>query len=140
MRELATSDCPATAPTLVALHSLPQPQLLQLCLLVAMLVARVVEGPVVELLLGGPAASHAAAAALPPAAPLLIYRCSAGGRRQLHLHIPTVIPTVLASGRHHGSSAYGSYWGCGMRGVGFLEDINNSQLLQGLAPAPLMIV
>ena len=121
-------DRPPTAPTLVALHHLTHPQLLQLRLLVALDGA--VEGPVVELLLGGPAAPHAAAAALPPAAPLLIYRCSAGGRRQLHLHIPTVIPTVLASGRHHGSSAYGSYWGCGMRGV---EDTNNTQLLQGLA-------
>ena len=80
-------DRPPTAPTLVALHHLTHPQLLQLRLLVALDGA--VEGPVVELLLGGPAAPHAAAAALPPAAPLLIYRCSAGGRRQLHLHIPT---------------------------------------------------
>ena len=68
-----------------------QHQLLQLCLLLALLAGGVVEGPVVELLLGGPAAPHAAAAALPPAAPLLIYRCSAGGRRQLHLHKPTVV-------------------------------------------------
>ena len=58
-------DRPPTAPTLVALHHLTHPQLLQLRLLVALDGA--VEGPVVELLLGeGPAAApHAAAAALP---------------------------------------------------------------------------
>ena len=131
-------DRPPTAPTLVALHHLlTHPQLLQLSLLVA-LVDWAVEGPVVQLLLlgeGPGAAPHAADAAQTPADPLLIYRCSAGGRRQLHLHIPTELSWRQddTTGHLH-TNPIGDAGCAGSRGG--VEDTNNAQLLllQGLAP------